>query len=725
MPTCRWLAAPLVLACVATLGAAASAQAPPAGGAAAQDEEFTFNVDGAQLSALVDLVTRHTDKIFLFQDRIKQIKIYSKGTRKLSKSALYDVFQSILELNGFALATIAPGTPAEVVKIVDARNMRRYPSPAIDGNKLAKGEATMTTAEEVVTVIYQLQHASAREVSNALRPLLDPNVGGQIIGIEKVESLVITDYAPNVKRLVEVIGLMDTPGPQLQWEVIKLLYADPDDLVSKIGQFMEGQIQAQAQTQGGGTQPRVRLVSYPRTQSIIVQGSPQHIVQVKELVATLDVKLDYEPSRIHIRKLRHTQSEEMAETVNQILQSVPTLGEGVPDSGGTPAPGIPSGPPSPGGGPSRQRPPRSSTGGLSGAEDRPVAIADKTTNSLIVVASAGEWREIDRIITELDVRRPQVLIEVAIIEVTATGTLNIGVELATIDQPAQNSTRGFSATSFGMSNLVDSNGTPVTPTTPGVPAGRIPSLNSQGVTFGLTRNDAFSIPLLLNLIATDSTTNVLSQPHILTNDNEEGHVKVGESVPTAQLQNVGAAGQLPVQSFQGFQEASLDLTVTPHISEGNYLNLELSLTIDQFTGSSTDPTLPPPKATRELKNRITVPNHQTVVIGGLSSTRLLESVNKVPFLGDIPLLGLLFQRRDVRDTRTHLFVFLTPHILQDPEFRDLGKLSAEELKAVRAEGLDPSRIDSAYRRAFADQDWAGAAEGLPAGRVRYRGLHED
>jgi len=723
MRTRRWLVVPLALA---ALAGGAPAQEPPAGGAGAQDDElFTFNVDGAQLSALVDLVTRHTDKIFLFQDRIKTIKIYSKGTRKLSKSALYDVFQSILELNGFALATIAPGTPAEVVKIVDARNMRRYPSPAIDGNKLAKGEATMTTAEEVVTVIYQLQHASAREVSNALRPLLDPNVGGQIIGIEKVESLVITDYAPNVKRLVEVIGLMDTPGPQLQWEVIKLLWADPDDMVSKIGQFMEGQIQAQAQTQGGATQPRVRLVSYARTQSIIVQAIPAHLLQVKELITTLDVKLDYEPSRIHIRKLRHTQSEEMAETVNQILQSVPTLGEGAPDTGASPAPGMPSGPPSPGSGPSRQRPPRSQVGGLSGAEDRPVAIADKTTNSLIVVSSAAEWREIDRIITELDVRRPQVSIHVAIIEVTATGTMNIGVELATIDQPAKNSTRGFTATSFGMSNLVDSNGTPVTPTTPGVPAGRIPSLNTQGVTFGLTRNDAFSIPLLLNLIATDSTTNVLSQPYILTNDNEEGHVKVGESVPTAQLQNVGAAGQLPVQSFQGFQEASLDLTVTPHISEGHYLNLELSLTIDQFTGSSTDPTLPPPKATRELKSRITVPNHQTVVIGGLSSSRLLESVNKVPFLGDIPLLGLLFQRRDTRETRTELFVFITPHILEDPEFRDLGKLSAAELEAVRKQGLDPGRIDAAYRAAFADQDWPGAAEGLPASRVRYRGLHED
>jgi type II secretory pathway component GspD/PulD (secretin) len=195
-------------------------------------------------------------------------------------------------------------------------------------------------------------------------------------------------------------------------------------------------------------------------------------------------------------------------------------------------------------------------------------------------------------------------------------------------------------------------------------------------------------------------------------------------VPTAQLQNIGAAGQLPVQSFQGFEEASLDLTVTPHISEGNYLNLELQLTVDQFTGNSTDPTLPPPKATRELTTRITVPNHQTVVIGGLSSTRYLESVSKIPILGDIPLLGLLFKRRDIRETRTHLFIFLTPHILEDQDFRDLGMLSRAELEAVRAEGIDPGKIDASYRRAFRDQEWVGAARGLPAGRASYRSANE-
>jgi general secretion pathway protein D len=706
----------------ALLGAAAApaaAQNPPE-----VEDGTVINVDGAPLGDLIEIVARRTNKVFLFAERVKAVKIYSKGSRKIPNESRYDFFQSSLELNQFALATIGKGTPAEIVKVVDARNMRRYSSQSIGADEIKSGKVTLPTGEEVVTVTYNLRWSAAREVSNALRPLLDPNQGGQIIGIDKVEVLVMTDYAPNIKRLLRVIELMDQPGPQLEYEVIPLRFADPDDLVGKIGQFMEGQLQAGNAAQGP-QQPRVRLVSYPRTGSIIVQAIREHLTQVKELIGRLDVELAVEPSRIHIRKLKHTQAEEMAETVNAILQARPTLSSGGAEPATPAGPGRPTGPRSPG----RQQPTsqprrRQSGGSLGGSEDDAVAIADITTNSLIVVAAESEWREIARIVDELDVRRPQVLIEAAIIEVTSQNSWNVGAELATIDNAAQDSTRGFAATQFGLSNLVDANGTPVTPETPGIPAGRIPALDTQGIVIGLTRDTSFQIPLLLNLFASDSTTNVMALPHILTNDNEEGSFSAGDSVPTAQLQNVGQAGLAPISSFQGFEEAGLEMTVTPHISEGNYLNLELNLSIDQFTGSSSDPTLPPPKATRRLTNRITVPNHQTVIIGGLTSQRVLESTTKIPLLGDIPLLGMLFRRKDVRETNTHLYVFLTPHILDDDKFRDLGKVSKEHLRRMREDGVDPAKIDQEYRAAFADDTWPGAAQGLTAARPTYQSLKD-
>ncbi len=702
---------------------------PPAGAAGARPDDVGLNLDGAPLEDMIDLVAHHSQKIFLFQDRLKQVKIYSKGRRLFPAKHLFSVFQSILELNGFALATIAEGTPAEVIKVVESRNMRRYNTKTFDHKELKssrdKGAELFPPDEEMVTMTYGLQYSSAREVSNALRPLSDPNAGGQIIGIDKVEVLVITDYAPNVRRLERVIELMDVPGPQLKWEVVPLLWANPDDLVSKISQFFETLAQVQQQ-QGAQPEPRIRLVSYPRTNSIIVQAVELRLKDVKDLITALDVRLPVEPSRIHIRKLKHTDAEKVAETVNAILQVRPTLAEQPP---ATQTPQGPQGPmvgPRPIPSPGTRFP--SGGGGLGTGTGEPpaaTAIADKTTNSLIVVAMEPEWRELSRIVDQLDVRRPQVLIEAAIVELTNQETYNVGVELATIDQPAQDSTRGFVATQFGLSNLVDANGVPITATTPGVPAGRVPDTSAQGVTLGLTRDNAFRIPVLLNLIGTESATNVLSLPRVLTNDNEKATVKVTESVPTSQLSNVGTPGIAPTQSFGSFQEAGITMTITPHISEADYLNLEMKLTIEQFTGSSTNPALPPPKATRDIENRITVPNHQTVIIGGLTSTRTLEAVTKIPLLGDIPLLGLLFQRQDKRETKTHLFIFLTPHVLVDDRFRDMGMLTKAHLADMRAQGINADAIDVHYREAFRDQSWPGAAEGRTPTRLTYRSLREE
>ncbi|MCI0339952.1 MAG: type II secretion system secretin GspD [Planctomycetales bacterium] len=711
----------------ATVHSPALAQEPAPVAGAAQDV-VGLNLDGAPLEDMIDLVAHHSQKIFLFQDRLKQVKIYSKGRRLFPAKHLFSVFQSILELNGFALATIAEGTPAEVIKVVESRNMRRYPMKTFDHKELtaarAKNEELMPTDEAMITMTYGLQYSSAREVSNALRPLSDPNAGGQIIGIDKVEVLVITDYAPNVQRLERVIELMDVPGPQLKWEVVPLLYANPDDLVSKISQFFETLAQVQQQ-QGAQVEPRIRLVSYPRTNSIIVQAVELRLREVKDLIKVLDVQLQVEPSRIHIRKLRHTDAEKVAETVNAILQVRPTLAE--QPAAGTPMPQGPQGPqvgPRPIPSPGTRFPSGGGLGTGTGEPPAASAIADKTTNSLIVVAMEPEWKELSRIVDQLDVRRPQVLIEAAIVELTSQETYNVGVELATIDQPAQDSTRGFVATQFGLSNLVDANGVPITTTTPGVPAGRIPNTSSQGITLGLTRDNAFRIPVLLNLIGTESATNVLSLPRVLTNDNEKATVKVSESVPTSQLSNVGTPGIAPTQSFGSFQEAGITMTITPHISEADYLNLEMKLTIEQFTGSSTDPALPPPKATRDIENRITVPNHQTVIIGGLTSTRTLEAVTKIPLLGDIPLLGLLFQRQDKRETKTHLFIFLTPHVLTDDRFRDMGMLTKSHLADMRAQGVNADAIDVHYREAFRDESWPGAGEGRAPTRLTYRSLRE-
>jgi type II secretory pathway component GspD/PulD (secretin) len=170
--------------------------------------------DCKTLGELIALVGERTKKVFLFNERVQGVKVHLEGRRDVANAELYDVFQSILELNGLALATIARGTPAEVVKVVDARNMRRYAATSFNAEDLRSGKAQLPVAEEMVTVTYKLGATRARSVANALRPLLDPNRGGQIIGIDGAEVLVLSDYAPNVRRLMGVIELMDHPSPE-------------------------------------------------------------------------------------------------------------------------------------------------------------------------------------------------------------------------------------------------------------------------------------------------------------------------------------------------------------------------------------------------------------------------------------------------------------------------------------------------------------------------------
>jgi general secretion pathway protein D len=350
-------------------------------------------------------------------------------------------------------------------------------------------------------------------------------------------------------------------------------------------------------------------------------------------------------------------------------------------------------------------------------EERAAAIPDKVTNSIIVVAGEAEYAVIRKIIESLDIRRPQVLIEVVILELSEGDGFNLGVELTTLDGARDDSNRGFGATRFGFSNLVDENGSPLLG--PGIPRGQVPS-PAQGSVIGIHRGKEWRIPAIVNLIGSDSVVNVMSLPRIVTNDNKEAKLKVTDNVPFATATSTVSAAN---QSFGGFKEAGIEITVTPHISEGDYLRLEFDQTVSQFTGTSqvvstgdnVSGVLPPSRKRSELTSVLTIPDGKTVIIGGLTSRSRQKTVTKVPLLGDIPLLGELFRKTSMEWKRTNLYVFITPHIITGGDFDDLEAMSKAELAEAEELGGDMGEPDRHYKRAFREER---EMEKLEEGRTR-------
>jgi general secretion pathway protein D len=694
------------------------------------EEYIEMDLNGVSLESVLEIVQRQTGKVFLFEERIKNIKVFMKGSPLIPKSALYSVFKSILEINGFALVKTGEGD-SEVVKILDRQRIKSQPTPTYPGARVRQDPSILPKDEEMVTMVYHLKYAESRTAATSLRQVVNQQFGN-ILPIPNVNVLVITDLAPNMRRIVRILELLDTPGEQVEWEVIRLRWADPEETSGKIDKVLQvhRRFAERLQIQLG---PPARLVPDLRTSSIVVQGSADDMARIKKLLSQLDVPLEEEPSTIHLYRLKHTSAKGyedrpgMVDTVNAIINANPdlirTLGR---TEGATPGPEMIPGPtgPTPVPAPPVAPRPRSSVGSRTTLGEKPqaVAIADEATNSLIVVAPQAYYSELRKIIDKLDVRRPQVLIEMAIIEVSSTQGLDIGVELAAIDRAADDSSRGFVATQFGMSNMVDRDGNPVSIESPGIPAGRQPKMGT-GILAGVTYGSEFKIPVLLNLIGKESDLTILSMPRVLTNANEEAEIKALAQVPTTSTSSNAAISQQT--AFAGFQDAGITLKITPYISENRSLRLEIDQKIEEFSATESSlvggVALPPSKTTREIINTVTVPNHKTVVLGGLTSTVSKTSVTKIPLLGDIPIIGQLFRTESTSTTKRNLFIFITPHILSHQDFEDLTRISDVTLKEARELGVPVDKIDHTYRKAFAAAEALGnLPEGRPLLALDYR-----
>ncbi len=586
----------------------------------AQAPTITPNYKDADLRQIIEAVSEITGKNFIVDPRVKA-QVTMLSAEPMSPDAFYEAFLSILEVHGYV------AVPAgDLIKIVPDANARQVPGADLPAGRLG--------TDEIVTQVVTVRNVGAAQLVPILRPLIPQY--GHLAAHQASNMLIISDRAANVTRLMRIIQRIDT-GADAEIEVIPLEHAAAGEVVRVIS--------ALQQAAGGGEAGKpLGLVADDRTNSVLISGDPQARLRLRALVSHLDTPLE-DGGNTQVIYLRYADAEDLATRLKEQVAA---------GAVGTSAPGGQA---------------QAAGGGAAGralGRDDVVLWADPGTNALIITAPAEVMRSLKSVIDRLDIRRAQVLIEAVIAEVAYNKAAELGVSFAvdgSDDGNAVGLTRFDSAVDIPSLAGAVGSGT-------GEGVAQALSAIPPGITLGLGRfgSSGTNWAVILRALLSDSDTNVLSTPSIMTMDNEEAEIKVGQEVPflTGQFTNTGAA-QGSVNPFQTIERKDVGLTlkVTPQINEGDAVIMEVALETSNLSRAGIGGAVDLITNQRSITQKVLIENGELLVLGGLVSDDLIQSEQKVPLLGDIPLLGALFRSQSATNEKRTLMVFLRPVILRD------------------------------------------------------------
>ncbi len=610
-------------------------------------------------------------------------KVRLLGAKTVPKQDFYSFFQIIMIMNQFVCTEIGP-KGISVIQIDNLntgnRTTLRSNSVLVDPDKL---DTYADQPATLITTVINLPNTDVRQLSNSMRTMITDANTQQMLPAGATNAMVLTGFGSNVVALARMLKIVDDASRVEQilpvFDKIELQFAAADEIATLVEELLDASRRAAQSTNRG--QPQVqgatgaipqgqtesKILVDPRTNSLIVMAMPDSLPAIKELVAKLDVDVVERERAYHIYNLENVNAEDLADTLTEFLQESSRLEQTAGAAGQ--------------GGQGRTA--------RAGQSSEFVVQADPETNSLLIAASRTRYEELRALITRLDRRQDQVLIETALIELSGRDFLDIGVELGLADIPGVGDIGGFGLTSFGLSTLQDTDGD-------GIPDVKVPN-QSSGITAGILDGDDFSLPILLNLIEEKRNSNVLNVPSVLVNNNGSAVVSSLDEQPTTQITtNGGVTGQTQ-ENFNEYVEAGITMEISPSISASRYLRLDIYLQVSNFLGA-VQGAIPPPRTTRTIDTTVNVPDGDTMVIGGIIVDNQTETRNQVPFLGDLPLIGRLFSRDSETKDRTALYFFVTPHILRDADFADLAAISYEKkLEASNTIGIERiRRIDSTF-----------------------------
>ncbi len=644
------------------------------------------------LETLTKLCQTQTGRVFTYDDptgtemRSKQVRML--GTRAIPKSDFYSFYQILMFIHGYTLTKVGPDHLAlylvQSAQPAGGPRGQQLKSEALFIDVADIDKYSDQVATQIITVMH-LPHVDVRSLGQTLRIFVDAQGQQALTPVGTSQSVILNGFASTVASMVKILKLVDSEsardvGVRPDFEVIPMQFTNADDLAEVLTELIEASTRAEqqgraAQQAQGVTGPltaacgEAKILTDPRTNSLLVMALPADMKNIKELVARLDVDV-LEPERTyHVYALENAKAEDLAEVLEEFVTGASRVatapGQGGARGGGQNA--VPQ--------------------GGSSRDNEVVVKHDETTNSLLIAASKRRYEELRDLILRLDRRQDQVLIETALIEVSGNNSLDLGVELGFADLPGSR-TGSFGITNFGLGTFEDTDGD-------GIPDVKVPN-QGLGVVGGILEGDDFSLPLLVAALQDKKNTNVLNIPSVLVSNNHSALVESKDSQPTTTVTALGGQAGQTQENFNNYQDAGITLSITPSISASGYLRLDVDLLVSVFQGQFTG-AIPPPKVTRVIRTSVNVPDGDTMVIGGIIVDNKSDTASSIPWLGDLPILGHLFRRDTNNANRTTLYFFVTPHIMRDLNFADLAERSyktkvsaAEVIGADRIQLIDPA-----------------------------------
>ncbi len=583
---------------------------------AATGTTITPNYKDADIRQVIEAVGEVTGKNFILDPRVKA-QVTMLSVTPMSPDAFYEAFLSILSVYGFV------AVPAgDVIKILPDANARQMP-----GAELESGGGRRP--DDIVTRVIAVQNVAAAQLVPILRPLIPQY--GHLAAHPPSNLLIISDRASNVDRMAHIIARIDQAADQ-DYEVIRLEHASATEIVKLVAALNQG-----AQQGEGAGGPRITVVADERTNSVLLTGAKDDRLRYRALITHLDTPLE-EGGDTQVRYLRYTNATDLA----------PKLQSQYSGTGAQAAAGKDAAPP---------------------AQRGEIGIwADDSTNALVITAPPKIMKSMMAIIDKLDIRRAQVLVEAVIVEVTSDRAAELGVTWAVGNAKLDNAvgvtkfpgTTGVAGVAGALLGGGSGSGTTN-------PAALIGDGLSLGV--GRLRDSGVSFVALLEALESDGTSNIIGTPVLVTLDNEEAEIKVGQEVPFVTGSytngNTGGTSTNTVNPFQTIQreQVGLSLKLTPQINEGDAVRLKIAQEISSLLPSSAAVDLI--TSNRSINTTVIVQDGATLVLGGLIQDQVSEKQQRVPILGRIPLLGALFRHNETTKAKTNLMVFIKPTILRD------------------------------------------------------------
>lgn len=622
---------------------------------AAKPKTWKVNLKDADISALVSEVAEVTGKNFVVDPRVKgTITVIS--SKALSADELYELFLGVLSVNGFA--AVPSGSAIKIVPDVTAKQF----GVPVDVSLSRKGEA-------LVTRVIRLENTNAVDMVPILRPMM-PQFA-HLAAVQGANALVLSDHANNIQSLTDIIAQLDgTTGDEI--EIVTLQDARVDDVVAMLESLTGSSGAGQGASKEARQLYRVRVVADARSNRLLLKGDAGGRKRLRELISTLDTPSE-RLGGVKVFRLRHASAKQVAEVLRGLV-----TGEGsrAGAQAGAPAGGA-----------------AAAAGAVAINANGVGLIADESLNALVVRADPAFMREIAKVIEQLDQRRSQVLIQAAIVEVSGDNARQLGVQWAAGDPSKGVGLINFSAAGTPLSSLATA------------ALANNPALTSisEGATLGFGKSDTDAsgnrtfYGALIQALASVTNANLLSTPSIMTLDNQEAKIVVGQNVPfiTGTSTSASSTTANPFQTIER-QDVGITLKVKPSIGEGGTVRLEIeqevSAVLPSTSGINSADLI---TSKRSIKTTVLADDGQTIVLGGLIRDDITKTMSKVPLLGDIPLLGYLFRSTGTSKTKQNLLVFLQPSLVRDST--SAVEMSQRQYAAIRTLDMSVSRSGKVSR----------------------------